>query len=38
VRILLRQLATKQAAALAAEITGVRKQQLYRFALSAKDT
>lgn len=37
-RILLRQLSTKQAAALAAEITGVRKQQLYHFALSAKDT
>ena len=37
-RILLRQLSTKQAAALAAEITGVRKQQLYRFALSAKET
>ena len=38
VRILLRQLSTKQVAALAAEITGVRKQELYRFALSAKET
>lgn len=38
VRILLQQLSTKQAAALAAEITGARKQQLYRFALSAKET
>ena len=38
VQILLRQLSTKQAAALAAEITGVRKHELYRFALSAKDT
>jgi 16S rRNA (cytidine1402-2'-O)-methyltransferase len=38
VRILLRQLSTKQVAALAAEITGVRKHALYRFALRAKDT
>jgi 16S rRNA (cytidine1402-2'-O)-methyltransferase len=38
VRILLRQLSTKQVAALAAEITGVRKHEIYRFAVSAKDT
>lgn len=36
-QILLRQLSTKQAVALAAEITGVRRHELYRFALSLKD-
>lgn len=38
VGILRRQLSTKQAAALAAEITGFRKQALYRLALGAKNT